>query len=484
MLRMIQRQPIFAAVLAALFLAAASVALADRRYTNVASGQRAAYTIFASDQRVGFASRATESLPDGGSVTTHEWRMLIAQLRRQTPVGARLQVERAADGSLRAMSYQSSFGVDTSRWSGVAANNRRSIDITVGDQRRVYRLPQGVGTIWPDELPRRVARLPASAAPTLFLTFDPAQARTTTLLVTPGTPAALAFATPSGPRDESWWLEDDGTLQRLERRLFGAKTVWERCYEQCDTPIERPLDLIERLVVRSPFRIPDGALQGPIRYILVRDTSAGAALPSTGEQAVLVDGPRVIVTICENCGSTGVLTAADRGRFLAANRWVDSDHRSVKLFALKAAGGIHAPDAIMQRLTTAVAKHMTGAVDYLGYASASEALASRAGDCTEFAVLLAAAGRARGVPTRVVFGWVYSDRFSGKRDVFSPHAWVQAWTGSRWVSYDAGLSKFDATHVALAIGDGDPRKSGSLVDAAAGWRIEKLGLVRDANVSR
>jgi hypothetical protein len=121
---------------------------------------------------------------------------------------------------------------------------------------------------------------------------------------------------------------------------------------------------------------------------------------------------------------------------------------------------------------------MTGGVDYLGYATAVEALQNRSGDCTEFAVLLAAAARARGIPTRVVAGLVYAARFSGKKDVFSPHMWVQAWIDGRWVSFDAGLERFDATHIALVVGDGDPRRMDVDSGASGQWRIEKLGLLK------
>ncbi len=100
----------------------------------------------------------------------------------------------------------------------------------------------------------------------------------------------------------------------------------------------------------------------------------------------------------------------------------------------------------------------------------------RSGDCTEFSVLLAALARSRGIPARIAVGFAYSDRFSGKKDVFSPHTWVQAWTGKRWVSYDAGLGEFDATHIAVAIGDGDPLDMQAV--AAPEWRIEKLGLLK------
>jgi transglutaminase-like putative cysteine protease len=222
-------------------------------------------------------------------------------------------------------------------------------------------------------------------------------------------------------------------------------------------------------------RIPQSALDGPIRYVISR-AGATPGIPVTGEQDVAADGLTSVVTVCKTCGKAAHITDGERRNYLASNAWVQTSAPEVQSFARRNSGK-GAPHQVMMQLVDAVRNHMTGEVDYLGYASATQALATRAGDCTEYSVLLAAAGRARGIPTRIVVGLVYAGRFSGKKDVFSPHTWVQAWTGDRWTSYDAGLEKFDASHIALAIGDGDPRRTDG--NASVGqWRIEKLGLVK------
>jgi len=93
----------------------------------------------------------------------------------------------------------------------------------------------------------------------------------------------------------------------------------------------------------------------------------------------------------------------------------------------------------------------------IGYASALEVARRPEGDCTEHAVLLAALGRALGIPTRVVDGLAYVDAYAGKQHVFVPHAWVQAWTGTGWQSFDAAMGSFDSTHLAFAVSyDGSP----------------------------
>jgi hypothetical protein len=92
----------------------------------------------------------------------------------------------------------------------------------------------------------------------------------------------------------------------------------------------------------------------------------------------------------------------------------------------------------------------------VGYASALEVARNPEGDCTEHAVLLAALGRAEGIATRIVNGLAWAPGFAGRDQVFVPHAWVQAWIDGRWQSFDAALDGFDAGHIALALGDGDP----------------------------
>lgn len=71
-----------------------------------------------------------------------------------------------------------------------------------------------------------------------------------------------------------------------------------------------------------------------------------------------------------------------------------------------------------------------------GFAIASEVAASRTGDCTEHAVLLAAALRQQRVPARVVFGIVL---VFGEAAAAFGHAWVEAVQNGSLVRLDAAL---------------------------------------------
>ncbi len=69
-----------------------------------------------------------------------------------------------------------------------------------------------------------------------------------------------------------------------------------------------------------------------------------------------------------------------------------------------------------------------------------------------------ALGRAAGIPTRVANGLVYSrESYHGVANAFMPHSWTLAFADGKWRSFDLALDRFDSTHIALTVGDGDER---------------------------
>ncbi len=127
-----------------------------------------------------------------------------------------------------------------------------------------------------------------------------------------------------------------------------------------------------------------------------------------------------------------------------------------------------------EAIRKAVYRHLKKTLG-VGFASASEAVRSREGDCTEHGVLLAAALRADGIPARVVAGVVYVDEFVGSSAVFGYHMWAQALIEvdgkPRWIDLDATLSEkeaFDATHIAMVVSSlADDQPQNSLVGLAS-----------------
>jgi transglutaminase-like putative cysteine protease len=234
------------------------------------------------------------------------------------------------------------------------------------------------------------------------------------------------------------------------------------------------------LLVKSPYRLPASALKGEIRYRLRFETGQDWRFPDTGEQRAVRDDDGIALAVCDDCGAEAPPSPEDLQRYLAANAWVRSDDREIRAFARSHGRGLSVHTR-MKTLTNAVRLHMTGPIDFRHYDDAVAALRNRSGDCTEYAVLLAAAARALKIPARVAHGLVYSGRMSGQPHVFSPHAWVQVWDGTRWTSYDAALGQFGAGHIALSIGDGSPEGARGVNRATRDLRvIDAVGIRRVA----
>ncbi len=235
---------------------------------------------------------------------------------------------------------------------------------------------------------------------------------------------------------------------------------------------EQARAFVQSLLVKSPYRMSAQARAGEIRYRLRFESSREWAWPETGEQRSTTDANGIELRICNDCGREPPPTDAMLRRYLAPNAWVQSDDRRIRNFARQHTRG-GSPHTRMRALVTAIQKHMTGGIDYRDYHDALTALDTRSGDCTEYAVLLAASARALGIPTRLAHGIAYSSRFTGQAHVFSPHVWVQVWDGKRWTSYDAGLGRFDAGHLALYLGDGSPDGLSGLARIIRDLRIEE-----------
>jgi hypothetical protein len=464
----------------ALFGAAACFVM----FTAEAS-ERQWYTLSVDGERVGYAYRE-QRVEKGERVDSLVTHVEVTQLRQRTRIESRTDVFRSESGAPLRVRVESNASVDRNGWRGTLNTDTQQIEVAIDgvSGSRRYALPAAL--VLPDRLSESLATIwsgskaeldfpylmPSAAKPVMVHAERVTESQTGDGLI----PIRVTHGGSMQGAAEMLWVDARGELRKRQEQFYGTPMLWQRCEQTCDAPVERPFDLMARLVVQSPFRIPSTARNATIRYVISRTDGVATKLPETGEQSVLADGPRAIVTICETCGTTESGSAQDRERYLRPNAWVQSDYSGVIGFARRYSGAGSA-DQIMRQLVEGVREYMTGAVDYVGYASAREALRTKAGDCTEFAVLLAAAARARGIPARVVSGLVYTDRFSGKKDVFSPHTWVQAWTGARWTSYDAGLGEFDATHIALAVGTGDPREH-AVSDSANPWRIERVGLVR------
>ncbi|MEO8018131.1 MAG: transglutaminase-like domain-containing protein [Pseudomonadota bacterium] len=253
-------------------------------------------------------------------------------------------------------------------------------------------------------------------------------------------------------------IDPAGVVVRESMRMGSLELTFVDSSEAGALAKSETFDHVGDQLQKSPYRIPTKDMRAKIRYGFDNHGMA-PPLPAGAGQRTWSDGLTTYIQVCAECALDPVALSADeRQRGLQATPWLQSadDRLARRAVALTAGAGDDA--AKMRRLTTFVRDHMSVEhIDMLGYGTALEAYDTKRGDCTEYAVLLAALGRAAGIPTRVAIGRVYARHFEGHRHVFVPHAWVQAWTGSGWQSFDAAIGTFDSTHLAFAVSyDGSP----------------------------
>ncbi len=221
------------------------------------------------------------------------------------------------------------------------------------------------------------------------------------------------------------------------------------------------LDVMKEVLLASPKPLPNLSAAGSIKYHLSPQPQARLIVPSYDNQKVVADPSGLTVTVTAQKMPEKVpfpYKGNDKTALEALNpsTYLECKDPNVIALARQAIGSTKDAAVAAQRIEASVRNYITTKDYSVGWASASEVIKTRRGDCTEHAVLAAALCRAVGIPAQVVAGMSYADKFGDRRNVFVPHAWMRAYLGNQWINFDAALAGYDLGHIAMGSGDGDP----------------------------
>ncbi|MFO8079330.1 MAG: transglutaminase-like domain-containing protein [Armatimonadota bacterium] len=184
-----------------------------------------------------------------------------------------------------------------------------------------------------------------------------------------------------------------------------------------------------------------------VRLRVTRNVGPAAELLSeTHRQSIMTDGDDAIVTIRQETPPTDTVTLPvtdDALReYLQPTTHVQSDDSRIVETAREIVGDETDSWGAAQKLCAWVRRNMRSVPSEPRPITALEVLDAMRGDCTEHAILMAALGRAVGLPTRMVTGLAY---VGGS---FGYHAWTEVYVG-RWVEMDPswGQMTVDAGHL-------------------------------------
>jgi hypothetical protein len=260
---------------------------------------------------------------------------------------------------------------------------------------------------------------------------------------------------PSGTQVVDLWLDDQGNIRKGSLSMLGRPLDMVACNQSCAAAPSESLDMMDSAMIDSPRMITPDMLRDYLSYrVHVSNKAVVRPFIDTDEQDVvdLGHGEWQIDVFRSMVDNRDLPTPAD----LAPNAWLQSDSPIIRRLADVAAAGAMSKQHVMGNLNAFVNRYLTEHGLDIGYASALEVARNRRGNCVEYSVLLAALGRAEGIPTRIVVGMIYTDRYGSKSRVFVPHAWVIAWIKDRWHSFDPAATHFDSGHIALDSSDGNP----------------------------
>lgn len=273
-------------------------------------------------------------------------------------------------------------------------------------------------------------------------------------------------------------IDGEGRIIESVQPMFGSAFRIIETTRAAATRRHPPYQVLPSSFLRSPTRIPAAARGGHLRYRLAFREGLTFNVPQTGEQRSDLRSDAIVLDVCASCGPGLPADAAYLADALQPTPWLQSDHPRLHELADPIAR-LNLSDARKMEMLLQRAQPYLENADYNGHYSAVDTIIRRAGDCTEAAILLAALGRAAGIPTRVASGFSYTRAsYHGMSNAFIAHSWTLAYVDGAWRSFDLALLQFDSTHIALTIGDGDPRSIAAAGQLASLLRFDSLAEVR------
>lgn len=142
--------------------------------------------------------------------------------------------------------------------------------------------------------------------------------------------------------------------------------------------------------------------------------------------------------------------AAPASAFLGSEPYIETNNEQVQTLAQSLISGSLFETA--NNIQRWIASNIQSEVYIPDDRGALYALKRRSGDCTEFSYLFAALGRANGIPTRIMGGYVYENNATLKATDY--HNWAEFYTDGVWQLADPQKKNFAAkqsSYVAMRV---------------------------------
>lgn len=285
---------------------------------------------------------------------------------------------------------------------------------------------------------------------------------------------------------------NDDRFRTLAIQLPAGAGVTVRC-EACPKAVaQRAFDVSEFFSSTLVRVTPSLAGAGDIRSVRLTLTlknrlDAPTTLPESDRQKVVESTPDTLVIDLTRPAypeppAKDIPLTDELKAFLQPTEKFNCDDPAIRAAAAGIASDLADPLAKGRAIRDWVDRRMVNKTMGVGSATASEALRTRKGDCTEHAVLLVALARAAGIPARTVEGVVYAPSFGANRDILGGHEWAQLYIHGRWVDFDAAQPGSPAIACRVAFAFGTPDGKADPVTTKVAMNL--MGNIQSAVASR
>jgi hypothetical protein len=263
----------------------------------------------------------------------------------------------------------------------------------------------------------------------------------------------MELKSPFGSMITKSWFDENCVALKTVMNMGGMKIsiieVPKKKAKKMDAEVQ---ELLLSSVVSLNAAVPKGDKNIFIMESVKGEWSA-KLFEGNGQKIEKINDNSIRVIVDQSLKKKKVEGETDLKPFLSSSVYLDTDDLLIKKLAKKGKGKAKTSQEIANKLTKFVFRYMTNKNYEVGFATASEVARNKAGDCTEHSILLAALGRALGIPTRVVTGLVYADEFEDQKDVLVYHMWTQFYIDDQWANLDSalGLVKCPADRITFSV---------------------------------
>lgn len=244
--------------------------------------------------------------------------------------------------------------------------------------------------------------------------------------------------------DSTAWVDDQGEVWKsvypaLQQTTL--RTTREQALKPGDAAAAVDLGLATKVPTVPPLVKPYETTL--VRYrVRLAEGDAAAVFPSGDSQAVTrnADGSADITVVALRPNSPKASEAVSpppTDDDLRPNNWIQSDDEAVKGLTVEPGAKITDPWLLALRFEQSLRPRWQTKPLGTSFATAADAARELSGDCTEYAVLLAAMLRSRGIPARTAVGLVYVE----SEHAFLYHMWTEAYLADRWIPLDAAWGR-------------------------------------------